>query len=129
MAELIHFIDDLGRDVFADWVASLKDKRAMARIAVRLTRLECGLFGDCRFLGNGVWELRIDEGPGYRVYYGQFQKFAILLLCGGDKRTQRAISSEPKNIGRSGRSGQDRQRRWIDLVRTRQCKESGSNEQ
>lgn len=90
MAELIHFIDDRGGDVFADWVASLKDKRAAARIAIRLTRLECDLFGDCKPVGNGVWELRIDEGPGYRVYYGRFRKTVILLLCGGEKRTQKA---------------------------------------
>ena len=90
MTKLIHFVDDRGRDVFANWVAALKDKRAAARIALRLTRLECDLFGDCKSLGDGVWELRIDEGPGYRVYYGQFKKTVILLLCGGDKRTQKA---------------------------------------
>lgn len=88
MAELIHFVDDRGRDVFANWVASLKDKRAAARIALRVTRLECDLFGDCKPVGDGVWELRIDEGPGYRVYYGQLRKTVMLLLCRGEKRTQ-----------------------------------------
>ena len=90
MTELIHYVDDRRHDIFANWVSSLKDKRAAARIALRLTRLECNLFGDCKPVGDGVWELRIDEGPGYRVYYGQSTKTVILLLCGGDKRTQKA---------------------------------------
>ena len=97
MTELTHFIDDRGRDVFANWMAALKDKRAAARIALRLTRLECDLFGDCKSLGDGVWEMRIDEGPGYRVYYGHIKKTVILLLCGGDKRTQKADIKRAKD--------------------------------
>src|SRR5450759_3239817 len=53
----------------------------------RVDRLERGLFGDCEPVGDGVWELRIDTGAGYRVYYGRSKKQAVLLLCGGDKRT------------------------------------------
>lgn len=73
---------------FAEWVNRLKDERAAARIVVRLRRMESGNFGDVRPVGEGVSELRIDYGPGYRVYFIQQGKLLIVLLCGGDKRTQ-----------------------------------------
>lgn len=73
---------------FSDWVAGLKDIRARARIDARVKRLQFGLFGDARPIGDGVSELRIDYGPGYRVYFVQRGKEVVLLLCGGDKRTQ-----------------------------------------
>ena len=59
-----------------------------AMIAVRINRLAAGNFGDCKFLREGLWELRIDWGPGYRVYYALIEKECVLLLCGGDKRKQ-----------------------------------------
>lgn len=90
MLEIVHFMDDAGRDVFAHWVAGLRDTQAAARIAARVERLGEGLFGDCKPLRDGVWELRVDWGPGYRVYYAQAGRRIILLLCGGDKRKQSA---------------------------------------
>jgi putative addiction module killer protein len=63
---------------------------AKARIAVRVHRMAAGNFGDCKPVQDGVWELRIDHGPGYRVYYAQTGKRLILLLLGGDKRKQQA---------------------------------------
>jgi putative addiction module killer protein len=72
----------------SDWLDGLRDGRARARIIARIDRLNVGLFGDWRSVGGGVCELRIDHGPGYRVYYGKHGKTAILLLCGGDKRNQ-----------------------------------------
>jgi putative addiction module killer protein len=88
MYEVRHYLTVSGRNVFDDWMNSLKDRKAEARIAARLGRLEAGNFGDCRSVGGGVWELRVDYGPGDRVYYAIAGKTVVLLLCGSDKRTQ-----------------------------------------
>src|ERR1700675_702201 len=77
-----------GRSPLAEWVRGLRDGATRARIVARLDRLKAGLLGDWKSVGGGVCELRIDHGPGYRVYYGQVGKTLILLLCGGDKSTQ-----------------------------------------
>lgn len=88
--EIRRYVTASGKDVFGEWLARLKDDRARARILVRLNRLSVGNFGDCRALREGVSELRINYGPGYRVYYSNRGRTCILLLCGGDKRTQSA---------------------------------------
>jgi putative addiction module killer protein len=75
-------------DTFRKWRTKLRDERARALIASRLDRLAFGNAGDVRPVGQGVSELRIDYGPGYRVYFLQCGKTIIVLLCGGDKRTQ-----------------------------------------
>jgi putative addiction module killer protein len=71
-----------------DWLDELRDGQTRARILACVDRLQAGLLGDWKNVGEGVCELRIDFGPGYRVYYGQEGKSLILLLCGGDKSTQ-----------------------------------------
>lgn len=68
----------------------MTDPVAYAAIQVRQDRLARGLFGDCEPVGEGVWELRIDTGSGYRVYYGRSGRQVVLLLCGGNKRSQKA---------------------------------------
>jgi putative addiction module killer protein len=73
---------------FSDWMAALRDHRARAKIAVRIDRLALGNAGDVGPVGEGVSELRIDYGPGYRVYFVKRGKTLIVLLCGGDKSTQ-----------------------------------------
>jgi putative addiction module killer protein len=78
-----------GRVPLSEWLDGLRDGRARARIVARVDRLSVGLLGDWKSVGDGVYELRIDYGPGYRVYYGQDGDILILLLSGGDKRTQR----------------------------------------
>jgi putative addiction module killer protein len=75
-------------EVYADWFASLRDRQARARIDVRIRRLSLGNPGDVRPVGSGVSELRIDYGPGYRVYFLQRGATLVILLAGGDKRTQ-----------------------------------------
>jgi len=74
---------------FRDWLHSLRDLQAVARIRARLTRIRAGNFGQARALGGGVSELKIDHGPGYRVYYAMSGRTVVLLLIGGDKSTQK----------------------------------------
>ena len=88
MYELRHYSSPKGQDLFGRWLDSLKDRQVQARIAARLIRLHNGNFGDCKPLGQGVWELRLDWGPGYRMYYAMAGKQLILLCAGGDKRSQ-----------------------------------------
>ncbi len=73
-----------------EWLAGLRDRRAKARVLVRLDRLQLGLEGHWRSVGDGVRELKIPEGKGYRVYYAWDGRTIVLLLCGGDKSTQSA---------------------------------------
>ena len=75
-------------DTFAKWIDGLRDVRARARILVRIERLSLGNPGDVKPVGEGVSELRIDYGPGYRVYYKKIGQTIVVLLAGGDKRTQ-----------------------------------------
>jgi len=75
--------------VFSAWLRRLKDAEAAARIIARLRRMELGNPGDVRSVGEGVMEMRIAYGPGYRVYYVNRGARVVILLCGGDKRTQR----------------------------------------
>ncbi len=77
-----------GTRPFAEWLDSLRDITAKVKIEKRLLRVAIGNLGDYRSVGEGVFELRIDYGPGYRVYFGQIGSKIILLLCGGDKSTQ-----------------------------------------
>jgi putative addiction module killer protein len=77
-----------GRSPLTEWLEGLRDGATRARIVARLDRLKAGLLGDWKSVGGGVCELRIDHGPGYRVYYGQAGKVLVLLLYGGDKSTQ-----------------------------------------
>lgn len=73
---------------FSDWLRRLKDAKAKARIAARIERMKFGNLGDCKSLGGGLTEMRVDFGPGYRVYFARQGGAIVLLLCGGDKRTQ-----------------------------------------
>lgn len=88
----------VGTPVFLGWLGSLRDRRAKAKVADRLTRLADGNFGDHKSVKDGVFELRIDFGPGYRVYLFQRGKELVILLCGGDKRTQDADIAKAKRL-------------------------------
>ena len=74
--------------VFECWLDSLTDRVAVSRITQRIVRLRNGLMGDIKPVGGGISEMRIDHGPGYRVYFVQKGNVLIILLCGGDKRSQ-----------------------------------------
>jgi putative addiction module killer protein len=86
--ELHYYQTSGGRRPFIDWLERLKDRQARTRIEARLARVAAGTFGDAEPVGEGVMELRIDWGPGYRVYFARVGQVMVLLLCGGDKRTQ-----------------------------------------
>ena len=73
---------------FSEWLTSLRDARAVGVVRARLNRIRLGNFGDCKSVGGGVEELRIDFGPGYRVYYGREGSLVVVLLCGGSKKSQ-----------------------------------------
>ena len=90
MYQISDYLTADGRDPFKEWLANLADRQARARILVRLQRMVAGNFGDCKPIGDGVWELRIDHGPGYRIYYSRVGGKLVLLLIGGDKRKQQA---------------------------------------
>jgi putative addiction module killer protein len=86
--------------IFTKWFNSLKDRKSRARIQVRIDRVEMGNFGDSAPIGEGVSELRIFYGPGYRVYYVQRGNIVVILLSGGDKSTQQADIVKAKEIAR-----------------------------
>lgn len=103
--EVRHYLTPAGVDPVQSWLDSLKDMKGRVAIQRRLDRLLPGNFGDHKVLGGGLWELRIDSGPGYRVYYGYVGGEAILLLCGGPKKSQH------RDIAKARKYWQDWQRR------------------
>lgn len=86
--QVILYADETGREPFMEWLTSLRDVKGRQRIQARLRRLEQGLYGDFAPVGEGVSELRLFFGPGYRVYFGEEADHIVILLCGGDKSTQ-----------------------------------------
>ena len=105
MYEIRHYLTSDEKDPFLEWRSKLRDTKAKIAIDRRINRIELGNFGDHKFCRDGIWELRIDVGPGYRVYYAIVGSQIILLLCGGDKRTQNS------DITRACEHWQDWQRR------------------
>jgi len=86
--EVFRYQAEDGHEPFTEWLLSLRDKQAQARVRVRLRRLEAGLFGGVGTIGGGLFELKEHHGPGYRVYFGLRSGTLVLLLCGGTKSTQ-----------------------------------------
>jgi putative addiction module killer protein len=85
-------------EIFADWFTSLKDRKAKARIQARIDRMEMGHFGDVAPVGQGVSEMRIFYGSGYRVYFVQRGSIVVILLCGGDKSSQTSDINKAKEL-------------------------------
>ncbi len=86
--EIRHYLTGSGRDPYQSWLDRLKDLRARVAIQRRVDRVATSNFDDHKACRSGVWELRVDVGPGYRVYYAQAGNAIVILLSGGDKRSQ-----------------------------------------
>jgi len=86
--DIRRYVTQAGKDVIGEWLADLNDLQARAKITTRIDRIAAGNLGDCKRLRQGLWELRISWGPGYRVYFAMLGDTCVLLLCGGDKRKQ-----------------------------------------
>jgi putative addiction module killer protein len=91
--------------IFEAWIDGLKDMRAVARIEVRLRRLSLGNVGDAKSLGDGVSEMRIDYGPGYRLYFTRRGERIVILLCGGDKKRQSGDIARAKQMAKEADDG------------------------
>ncbi|WP_374327918.1 type II toxin-antitoxin system RelE/ParE family toxin [Azonexus sp.] len=98
MIELLRYQRDDGREPFSEWLNGLRDKVAQARIRIRLRQVQAGNLGDVESVGEGVIELRVHVGAGYRVYCGRHGKAVVLLLCGGDKGSQAADIKRAKDL-------------------------------
>jgi putative addiction module killer protein len=85
---VLHYRTVEGRFPYREWVESVADRKARAAVLARVDRLAFGAFGDWKIAGNGVFELRVHLGPGYRIYFGRDRKTVVILLCGGDKGSQ-----------------------------------------
>lgn len=99
------YLDENGCSPYDDWLSSLRDPRAKAKVISGVDRMEMGNLGDSEPVGEGVSELRLHYGPGYRVYYAKDGQTIFLLLCGGDKSTQK------KDIKRAKRLWADHKKR------------------
>ena len=98
MYKLQRMIEVRQTEVFEEWLNGLADERAASRIAQRIIRLRNGLLGDVKPVGEGVSELRIDYGPGYRLYFVRRGAVLIILLCGGDKGSQQRDIAKAKRL-------------------------------
>jgi putative addiction module killer protein len=96
MIELLRYQLENGSVPVTEWLKKLRDARVNAMIQIRFKRVESGNFGDHKPVGEGVSELRVNAGAGYRVYYGLRDKTLVVLLCGGDKATQQADIKQAK---------------------------------
>lgn len=86
--DIQEYMTSEGRVPFREWLENLRDRAARARIRIRLDRMRLGNPGDCRSLNNGIYELRVAYGPGYRIYFAWLNRTVVLLLAGGDKNSQ-----------------------------------------
>jgi putative addiction module killer protein len=93
-----------GRCPFDEWLSALRDVRAIEKTDARIARLRSGNFGDCKPVGEGVLELRVHYGPGYRIYLGRQARAVVLLLCAGDKPTQSRDIARAKRYWREHRN-------------------------
>lgn len=93
------YVDDAGRNPFRDWLDAL-DLTTRARVQARILRFEAGNLGDHKEVGGGVWEARLDFGPGYRLYFGRRGRDLVLLLTGGDKKSQKKDLSRAREFWR-----------------------------
>lgn len=102
MAEftVLHYLTVAGDCPFREWINSVRDKSVRATVAARINRVRAGTLGDWKSVGDGVFELRIDRGPGYRVYFGRDGRTVVILLTGGEKRSQESDIKRAKEYWR-----------------------------
>jgi len=105
MIEIKEYLTADGQSPYATWLRELRDRQARARIMARLNRVRLGNLGDCKAVGEGVFELRMPFGPGYRLYFAREGEAVVLLLCGGEK------DSQQRDIERARSYWQDYRRR------------------
>ncbi|MBR8833591.1 MAG: type II toxin-antitoxin system RelE/ParE family toxin [Stigonema ocellatum SAG 48.90 = DSM 106950] len=105
--EIRNYLTEDGKNPFDEWLDALQDRRGKAKIRARLDRVEDGNLGDYKSVGEGVFELRIDHGSGYRIYFGSEGSKIIILLCGGDKSTQSQDICRAKEYWEDYRSRDD----------------------
>lgn len=98
MPELRRYQTSNGSVPFNDWIREVKDKIALVRIRSRLRQLESGNYGDCESVGEGVLEMRVHIGAGYRIYFGRYGVEIVILLCAGDKRSQQSDIKRAKSM-------------------------------
>ncbi len=98
MIDVLRYQAEDATEPVTEWLNNLRDKQAQAKLRVRLRRLEAGNFGDCDPVGEGVFELREHVGAGYRVYMGRHGQKVVILLCGGDKKSQKADIKRAKGF-------------------------------
>lgn len=96
-----------GQKPYSEWLESLKDKKTKGIIRTRLNRVRLGNFGDCEPVGEGVFEFKIDYGPGFRIYFGKEEKEIVILLCGGIKKSQNQDIEKAKEFWADYRSRKD----------------------
>ena len=102
--KVLHYVVD-GKDFYGEWLEGLRDISGRTAIVRRVERVEEGNFGDHRPAGCGVWELRVAFGPGYRVYYGEDGPILVMLICGGDKKSQRKDIRLARRLWQNYRKG------------------------
>lgn len=105
MLQVVHYVSASGVDVYQEWLDGIRDVVTRVRIARRVERIQQGNFGDHKFERDGVWEMRLDFGPGYRVYYSRVGEMLVLLLAGGGK------SKQDKDLDKAVANLRDYQRR------------------
>src|SRR5258706_16056809 len=103
--QVLHYLTPLGEDVYQNWLDGVRDLRTRVAIQRRADRLAAGNFGDHKFCRDGIWELRIDFGPGYRVYYAMAGEAIILLLSRSDKRYQEPEIERAAGFWKDGQEG------------------------
>ena len=104
---LYYYVTESGKPPFLEWLNSIRDKKTVAAIDVRLDRIVLGNFGDCKAIGDDLYELRIFSGPGYRIYFGREETSIIILLSGGDKSSQKRDIDKAKEYWSNYRSRED----------------------
>ncbi len=108
--DIIYYKKDNGEYLFKSWIDGLKDKVGLAIIKSRIQRVRRGNLGDCKSLGDGIFELKIKYGPGYRVYYAHLSNELILLISGGNKKTQSRDIIEAKKYLKDYRRQHDKEK-------------------